>query len=302
MSPLVVVVGPTAAGKSDLAVALSHRLGGEVVNADSMQLYRGMDIGTAKLPLEEREGVPHHLIDVLDPRDDASVAWFQQEARARADEIRSRGAVPVLVGGSSLYVRAVVDHLDFPGTVPEVRDRWKARLDEIGAEALHAELARVAPEAAAVILPSNSRRVVRALEVTEITGKPFVATMPPYESVVGDVVQIGVDVPRDVLDERITTRVDRMWEAGLVAEVEHLSEHGLVGSPTASRALGYAQVLAFLRGEISEDEARELTVKGTRAFARRQDRLFRKDPRTTWLPHDSASLVDDAVALVGAAT
>ncbi|GAA2079734.1 tRNA (adenosine(37)-N6)-dimethylallyltransferase MiaA [Aeromicrobium halocynthiae] len=296
--PLVVVVGPTASGKSRLAVELCLRLGGEVVNADALQLYRGMDIGTATTPPGERRGVPHHLIDVLDVAEAASVAAFQEQARAVVADCRGRGVVPVLVGGSSLYVRAVVDELDFPGTDPDVRARYAARLEAEGAEALHAELARVAPEAAAHILPSNGRRLVRALEVTEITGRPFRATMPPHRSVVGPVRMIGLDVPREVLDVRITERVDAMWEAGLLEEVRRLREQGLDDAPTAARALGYAQAAAQLDGELSEEQARATTARATSAFARRQDRLFRKDPRITWMPFDSPSLVEDAVAVV----
>lgn len=302
MSPsdrVVVVVGPTASGKSALAVDLCRAVGGEVVNADSMQLYRGMDVGTAKTPEAERAGVPHHLLDVLDLAEPASVATFQQQARGVLQQCLARGVTPVLVGGSSLYVRGVIDRLDFPGTDPEVRARWDARRAAEGAEALHRELARVAPEAAALILPSNARRLVRALEVTEITGEPFVAHMPAHESVLGDVRMIGLDVDRDELDERIVRRVDAMWAAGLVEEVRALRTRGLDEAPTASRALGYAQVLAHLRGECSEEEARAETVRGTRAFARRQDRLFRKDPRITWLRHDSPSLLADALAVVG---
>lgn len=296
--PVVAVVGPTASGKTRLSVELAHAVGGEVVNADSVQLYRGMDVGSAKATPDERDGVPHHLLDVLDPADEASVAAFQRAARAAIDDVRSRERVPILVGGSSLYVRAVLDPLDFPGTDPAVRARWAARLDEVGPEALHAELAARDPEAAAAILPTNGRRLVRALEVGELTGRPFVATMPDFVSVYPDVVMIGLDVPRDVLDARIDERVDRMWADGLVDEVRSLP--GLAGSPTASRALGYQQVLAFLAGELTEDEAREETKSGTRRFARRQDRMMRKDPRIHWLPFDDPALVQRAVALVRA--
>lgn len=298
--PLVVVVGPTASGKSRLAVELCLRLGGEVVNADALQLYRGMDIGTATTTVQERRGVPHHLVDVLDVAEAASVAAFQEQAREVVTDCRQRGVVPVLVGGSSLYVRAVVDELDFPGTDPDVRARYAARLEAEGAEALHAELARVAPEAAEHILPSNGRRLVRALEVTELTGRPFRATMPPHRSVVGPVAMIGLDVPREVLDVRIAERVDAMWEAGLLDEVRRLRAWGLDDAPTAARALGYAQAAAQLDGELSEQEARAATARATSAFARRQDRLFRKDPRIAWLPFDAPSLAEDAVSVVEA--
>lgn len=295
---VVAVVGPTASGKTRLSVELARAIGGEVVNADSVQLYRGMDVGSAKATTEERGGVPHHLLDVLDPTDEANVSVFQQQARAAIDDVRGRARVPILVGGSSLYIRAVLDPLDFPGTDPQVRERWAARLDEIGAESLHAELARRDPEAAAAILATNGRRIVRALEVGELTGRPFVATMPDHVSIYPDVTMIGLDLPRDVLDARIDERVDRMWIDGLVDEVRGLP--GLAGSPTASRALGYQQVLAFLAGEMTENEARAETKAGTRRFARRQERMMRKDPRIHWLAFDHPALVQRAVDLTRA--
>lgn len=298
---VVTVVGPTASGKSSLAVALARRLGdAEIVNADSMQLYRGMDIGTAKPSAAEREGVPHHLFDVLDVTEPAAVAAFQTWARAAIADCHGRGVTPIVVGGSALYVRAIVDRLDFPGTDPALRDRWIAELAARGSEALHAELAQRDPAAAAQILPTNERRIVRALEVIDLTGEPFAATMPPYESVYDGLTMLGLDVPRDVLDVRLAERVDQMWAAGFVEEVRALREAGLEDGRTAGRALGYQQILAFLRGEMTEDEAREATVTGTRKFARRQDRLFRKDPRIHWLPYDAEDLVEQAVALVGA--
>ena len=298
---VVTVVGPTASGKSSLAVAIAGRLGdAEIVNADSMQLYRGMDIGTAKPSAAERGGIPHHLFDVLDVTESAAVAEFQSWARAAITDCQARGVTPIVVGGSALYVRAVLDRLDFPGTDPVVRDRWKAELAARGPEALHAELARRDPAAAAQILPTNDRRVVRALEVIDLTGEPFVATMPPYESVFEGLTMLGLDVPRDVLDVRLTERVDQMWAAGFVDEVRALRAAGLEDGLTASRALGYQQILAFLRGETTEAEAREATVTGTRKFARRQDRLFRKDPRIHWLPYDADDLVDQALDLVHA--
>lgn len=293
---IVGVVGPTASGKSRLAVELAQRLGGEVVNADSMQLYRGMDIGTAKPTAAERSGVPHHLFDILDVSETATVAEFQALARAAITECHSRGVTPIVVGGSALYVRAVFDQLDFPGTDAAVRDRWAGELDSRGSEALHAELARRDPAAAAQILSSNGRRIVRALEVIELTGEPFAATMPVFESIYGGLTLIGLDVPREQLDVRLAERVDAMWAAGFVDEVQALREVGLDDGHTASRALGYQQILAFLRGEMTEDEAREATVTGTRKFARRQDRDFHKDPRIHWLPYDAEDLVEQAVA------
>ena len=279
---VIAVVGPTAAGKSDLGVFLAKELGGEVVNADSMQLYRGMDIGTAKLTPEERDGVPHHLLDIWDVTETASVAEYQRLARAEIDRLLAAGRWPVLVGGSGLYVRGAVDKMEFPGTDPEVRARLEEELRLRGSGALHARLAAADPEAATAILPSNGRRIVRALEVIEITGKPFTANLPGHDSVY-DTVQIGVDVARPELDERIATRVDRMWEAGLVDEVRALEAQGLCEGRTASRALGYQQVLAALAGECTLDEARAETVRATKRFARRQDSWFRRDPRVHWL-------------------
>lgn len=305
--PIGVVVGPTASGKSELAIALARRFAergtpGEIINADSMQLYRGMDIGTAKLGAHERGGVPHHLLDVLDVSAAASVAEFQAWARDAIADCHERGVRPILVGGSSLYVRAVIDRLDFPGTDAEVRARWTAELAAQGPEALHALLARRDSEAAASILPSNGRRIVRALEVIELTGS-FTATLPAHAeaSVYDNAVLIGLDVPRDQLDDRIVRRVDAMWAAGFVDEVRRLQPL-LQGTPTAERAIGYQQVLAFLRGEISEEEARAATATATRKFARRQDRMFHQDPRVHWLRFDSPTLLDDASELMGGAS
>ncbi|MGA4981194.1 tRNA (adenosine(37)-N6)-dimethylallyltransferase MiaA [Streptomyces cellulosae] len=286
---VIAVVGPTAAGKSDLGVFLAQRLGGEVVNADSMQLYRGMDIGTAKLTPEERGGVPHHLLDVWDVTETASVAEYQRMARARIDALLAEGRWPILVGGSGLYVRGAVDNLEFPGTDPEVRARLEEELALRGPGALHARLAAADPDAARAILPSNGRRIVRALEVIEITGRPFTANLPGHASVY-DTLQIGVDVARPELDERIARRVDRMWEAGLVEEVRALEAQGLREGRTASRALGYQQVLAALAGECTLEEARAETVRATKRFARRQDSWFRRDPRVHWLSGAAADL------------
>ncbi|GAB7030572.1 tRNA (adenosine(37)-N6)-dimethylallyltransferase MiaA [Streptomyces sp. NPDC021749] len=297
---VIAVVGPTAAGKSDLGVALARHLGGEVINADSMQLYRGMDIGTAKLTPEEQQGVPHRLLDVWDVTRTASVAEYQRLARAEIDRLLAEGRTPVLVGGSGLYVRGAIDALEFPGTDPEVRARLEAELAEEGSGALHARLATADPEAARAILPGNGRRIVRALEVIEITGRPFTANLPGHEAVY-DTVQIGVDVARPELDERIARRVDRMWEAGLVDEVRRLEAEGLREGLTASRALGYQQVLAQLAGECTEEQAREETVRATKRFARRQDSWFRRDPRVHWFSgaaEHRAELPEQALALV----
>ncbi|MEV4064151.1 tRNA (adenosine(37)-N6)-dimethylallyltransferase MiaA [Nonomuraea dietziae] len=288
--PVIAVVGPTAAGKSDLAVDLALRLGGECINTDSMQLYRGMDIGTAKLTQEERRGVPHHLLDIWDVTVTASVAEYQRLVRPLMDAIE----VPILVGGSGLYVRAALDDLDFPGTDPSIRARLEDELAEVGSGALYERLRALDPKAAEAILPSNGRRIVRALEVIELTGRPFSASMPSYDALYPSV-QIGVEVPRPVLDERIESRVRRMWEAGLVDEVRGLLPLGLAHGRTAGRALGYAQVLRFLQGEWSEEQAFEETVRATRRFARRQESWFRRDPRVVWLPFDAGDLLQQAL-------
>lgn len=296
---IVAVIGPTASGKSALALDIARSRGDcEIVNADSMQLYRDMDIGTAKPTVTERFDIVHHLFDVLDVTETASVAEFQSQARAAIDGCRGRGVTPIVVGGSALYVRAVLDRLEFPGTDAAVRDRWAAELSARGSEALHAVLAQRDPAAAARILPSNGRRVIRALEVVELTGRAFTASMPAYESVYDDVTIIGLDLPRDDLDERLAERVDRMWRDGFVEEVRRLRARGLEDGLTASRALGYRQILGFLRGELSEEEARAATTAATRKFARRQDRLFRKDPRIRWLRYDADDLVEQALAML----
>jgi tRNA dimethylallyltransferase len=295
-SPVIAVVGPTAAGKSDLAVELALALDGEIVNADAMQLYRGMDIGTAKLSPAERRGVPHHLLDVLDVRDEASVAAYQRQARAVLAEIAGRGRRGLLVGGSGLYVRAALDQLDIPPTDAVVRARWEAELAAVGSDRLHARLAEADPVAAANILPTNGRRVVRALEVVELTGRPFSASLPREHEYAVPAVQLGLTVPRPVLDERIAVRVDRMWAAGLVEEVRGLVAAGLREGRTASRALGYAQLLRLLAGEGDDAEARADTVRATRKFARRQESWFRRDPRVHWLPADDPALPAQALA------
>jgi tRNA dimethylallyltransferase len=294
---VIAVVGPTASGKSDLAVDLALRLGGEVINADSMQLYRGMDIGTAKLGGPERRGVPHHLLDVWDVTRTASVAEYQELARTTMDEVRGRGRVPLLVGGSGLYVRAALDDLEFPGTDPVVRARLEAELAERGPGPLHERLRAQDRPAAEAIRAGNGRRIVRALEVIEISGRPFTATLPDHRYRY-DAVQIGLMVPRAELDERITLRVRRMWDAGLVEEVRALEAAGLRDGLTASRALGYAQVLRFLAGEWTQEQAIEETARCTRRFARRQESWFRRDLRVHWLPYDTPDLLVPALAAV----
>jgi tRNA dimethylallyltransferase len=297
--PVITVVGPTATGKSGLSLRLARALGGEIVNADSMQLYRGMDIGTAKLAPSERGGVRHHLLDIWEVTRTASVSEYQRLARAAISEIRDRGRIPILVGGSGLYVRAAIDQLEFPGTDPLLRDGLEAELAECGAAAMHARLQRADPAAAAAILPGNGRRIVRALEVIQLSGRPFSATLPGYESLY-PAVQIGLRLPRAELDRRIAGRVSQMWQAGFVAEVRELAGRGLRTGRTASRALGYAQVLRFLAGEWPEQQAAAETVRATRRFARRQEAWFRRDPRITWLEADEPGAADRALALLRA--
>jgi tRNA dimethylallyltransferase len=281
---LVVVVGPTATGKSALAVTLAQRLGGEVVNADSMQLYRGMDIGTAKLSPDERAGVPHHLLDVWDVTETASVADYQRRARECIDSLLSRRVTPVLVGGSGLYVRAVVDPITFPGTDRDLRAALEQELEEIGSPAMHARLAAVDAAAAAVISPANSRKVVRALEVVELTGRPFLTELPRYDAAATyEAIHVGLDLDTAALDERVEQRVARMFAAGLEDEVRALDAIGLRSGFTASRALGYAQLLAVIDGRIDRERARGETVRATRRFVRRQRSWFRRDPRIRWL-------------------
>ena len=295
---MVTVVGPTAAGKSALSIALAQELGGEVVNADSMQLYRGMDIGTAKLTPAERQGVPHHLLDIWDVTVTAAVAEYQALARAAIDDILARGRVPLLVGGSGLYVRAVLEEFAFPGTDPAIRARLEEELAANGPAPLFERLRHWDPAAAEKILPSNGRRIVRALEVIELTGRPFTASLPVptphYRSV-----QIGVDREPAELDDRIAVRVDLMWAAGLVEEVRGLLPAGLREGRTASRALGYQQALAQLDGVLPEEEAKADTVRATRRFVRRQRSWFRRDPAIHWLDGASDTLVADALAVTG---
>lgn len=296
LRPVVAVAGPTAAGKSELSLSLAHALDGEVVNADSMQLYEGMDIGTAKLSRAEQAGVPHHLLGIWPVTQTASVSEYQALARRAIDDIRNRGRTPIVVGGSGLYVRAAIDRLQFPGTDPDLRASLEDELARVGSAALHAKLAAVDPAAAAAILPGNGRRIVRALEVIELSGGPFRATLPEYEAVY-PVVQLGVEIPRPVLDRRIDLRLARMWDRGLVDEVRRLERVGLREGRTASRALGYAQVLRFLAGEWTEAEALAQATQATRQFVRRQESWFRRDPRIVWL-RASPDIADAALAVV----
>jgi tRNA dimethylallyltransferase len=288
----IAVVGPTATGKSALAIELALRLGGEVVNADAMQLYRGMDIGTAKVTDPERRGVPHHLLDVLEVTETASVAAYQRQARAVMEELLAAGRVPILVGGSGLYIQAVLDELDFPGTDPALRTRLESELDTVGAAALHARLDKLDPAAARAILPSNGRRIVRALEVIELTGRPFSATLPRSGPARYDTLLIGLDMPAPELDARVDARVRNMFDAGLVTEVRALENRGLRVGRTASRALGYQQVLAAFDGNDDLAAAAIETARATRRFVRRQRSWFRRDHRITWLDATRPDLAD----------
>jgi tRNA dimethylallyltransferase len=293
--PLVIaVVGPTASGKSELALRLAETVGGEVVSADAMQLYRGMDIGTAKLPVAERRGVPHHQIDVLDVTDEATIAAYQVDARRSIDDIRSRGLHPVVAGGSGLYVRAALDHLEIPPTDPEVRGRLEAEAEQRGSEPLFAALSERDPVAAQSIGRHNVRRVIRALEVVEITGRPFSASMPERRHLL-PTVMVGLRPPRDLLDVRIDSRVEQMWRDGLVDEVRSLVPRGIRRGRTASRALGYAQALAQLDGTMTRERAVAETAQATRRYARRQESWFRPDPRISWVDPTVDGALDDAV-------
>lgn len=297
--PIVAVVGSTASGKTGLSLDLAERLGGEIVNTDAMAVYRGMDIGTAKPAAAERRGIPHHLLDLLDVTEPLSVADFQHQARAVIADLRGRGVPPVLVGGSALYTRAILDRFEFPGTDPVVRARLEAELEEVGSVVLHDRLRELDPESADRIIVENGRRVVRALEAIEITGRPYSASLPRLEYADPRTVQVGVDIDRPTLDARIEQRVARMFEDGFVEEVKRLLVAGLARGRTASRAIGYREVAAYLDGDLTLDRAREQTATATRRFARRQDGWFRKDPRVTWVRYDDPDRVATALAAIG---
>ncbi|MDR7329519.1 tRNA (adenosine(37)-N6)-dimethylallyltransferase MiaA [Corynebacterium guangdongense] len=285
MTTPIAIVGPTASGKSALSLVLAHELDGEIVNVDSMQLYRGMDIGTAKLTVTEREGIPHHMLDVWDVTEAASVARYQREAVAAVEEIASRGKRPILVGGSMLYVQSLVDDWQFPPTDPAVRAKFEARLADIGVDALHAELAGVDKQAAETIEDKDPRRTVRALEVIELTGQPYQASQPPRDAAPRwGTILLGLRTTPEWLNPRIDVRTRQMFEQGLVAETQGLIEdHGLLEDSTAGRAIGYAQVFAHLRGEYDLETAVERTVTGTRRYVRRQRSWFNRDKRINWL-------------------
>lgn len=299
MARPIAVIGPTGTGKSDLALEVAERLGGEIINADAMQQYRGMDIGTAKVPPTGRRGIAHHQLDVLDVTDTATVARYQHAAVADVEAIAARGAVPIIVGGSMMYVQALLDDWAFPATDPAVRSRWESRLAEVGTAGLHAELARLDPAAAAAILNTDGRRIVRALEVVELTGKPFAASAPSIGSARWDTAIVGLDWETTVLDARLARRTAAMFDAGLVDEVVALIARGLRDGVTAARALGYAQVLEALDaggGAAEIDRAREATFIGTRRYVRRQRSWFRRDRRITWLDGSSGGLADAVLA------
>ena len=284
MSKVIVICGATATGKSDIAIEVAQELGAEIINADSMQLYRGMDIGTAKLTVEERKGIPHHLLDVLDVSEDSTVAWYQEQARAAITEIHGRGKDAVIVGGTGLYIKAILDDLNFPDTDPEVRAKLEAELAEFGAAALFTRLEELDPAAALAIDRANTRRVIRALEVIEITGMPFTANLPREDSSrYPDALQFGLVMDREHLRERIDQRVNRMWDAGFVDEVDRLIIQGIGNGSTAQRALGYAQIIAMRSGTMTEEEAKEDTKRASRQYARRQETWFSRDARIQWV-------------------
>ena len=284
MSKLIIITGATATGKSDLAVAVAKELKAEIISADSMQLYKGMDIGTAKLTLEERKAIPHHLLDVVSIKEDVSVSWYQEVAREKIDQLRNQGKNVVVVGGTGLYIKAILDDLNFPDTDPDVREKLSVEAEKIGGDAMHKRLSKLDPAAGLAIPKENVRRVVRALEVIEITGKPFTAVLPRIDSSkYPDAMQFGLAMNRETLDARIDNRVSRMWDLGFVDEVESLIDNGILEGRTAQAAIGYAQIIRMKHGEFDDAFAREDTARATRQYARRQETWFSKDLRITWL-------------------
>jgi tRNA dimethylallyltransferase len=284
---VIVICGATATGKSDIAVEVAQEIGAEIINADSMQLYTGMDIGTAKLSVNERGGIPHHLLDILSVKEDSTVAWYQEIARRTIDEVHQRGNHALIVGGTGLYIKAILDDLNFPDTDPVIRARLEMQAIELGSAALFAKLQELDPAAALAIDRANTRRIVRALEVIEITGKPFTANLPREDSSrYPDAIQCGLVMEREHLRERIDARVDRMWDAGFVSEVDSLIEAGILEGSTAQRALGYSQIIAMRASTINEEEAKEETKRSSRQYARRQETWFSRDARIQWVaPH-----------------
>lgn len=284
---VIVICGATATGKSDIALEIAEKIGAEIINADSMQLYTGMDIGTAKLSVAQRRGIPHHLLDVLSVKQDSTVAWYQQLAREQISEIHSRNQHVVLVGGTGLYIKAVLDDLNFPDTNPEVRARLESEAEEYGSDSLFVRLQDLDPAAALAIDRANTRRIIRALEVIEITGKPFTANLPRADSSrFPDALQFGLVMERDHLRERIDLRVEKMWEQGFLGEVDALIADGILEGSTAQRALGYSALIAMRAGHMTEVEAKEETKRSTRQYARRQETWFSRDARIQWIaPH-----------------
>ena len=294
---VIAIVGPTAVGKTALSLDIAEKFSAEIINADAMQIYKGMDIGTAKLPLSQRRGIIHHQIDVLDPIDEANVSQYQKQARETINDLLTKNVQPMLVGGSGLYVNSVLEDLEFPGTNLEVRAKYEEILDEQGVEVLYKMLKKIDPNAAQNILPNNARKIVRALEVNEFTGKAFNAKLPEPSPIFSDV-RIALDMPRDLLDKRISDRVYQMFEDGFVDEVKSIEKNLRLGK-TAPRALGYSQVLSLLSGEISENEAITLTINATKKFARRQLSWFRRDPLIHWLDATSPDLFEESLRLIG---
>ncbi len=279
-----VICGATATGKSELALELAEEIKAEIINADSMQLYRGMDIGTAKVPLNQRRGISHHGLDLLEVNEDSTVAWYQSFAREKISEIGNRGAHVLIVGGTGLYIKAILDDLNFPDTDPEIRGALTAEAEKLGIDVLFQRLEKLDPAAALAIDRANVRRVIRALEVIEITGKPFTANLPRGDSSrYPNAKQFGLSMDREKLSSRIDDRVELMWEEGLVKEVEQLLIAGITEGRTAQRALGYSQVIAYLDGRMSQSEAKEDTKRATRQYARRQETWFSRDGRIQWI-------------------
>lgn len=282
--PLIIICGPTATGKSELALAVAEKYDGEIINADSMQLYQGMDIGTAKLSLAERGGIPHHLLDILTVDQDASVAAYQKLARESIAEIQGRNKAVIIVGGTGLYIKSIIDEMNFPETDPDLRAKLESEAELLGAAELYSRLRLLDPEAAAAIEPANTRRIIRALEVIEVTGKPYSANLPSDNSVrFPDALHIGLTMERASLAPRIEARVHRMFDQGLVGEVEHLIGQGLLEGATARRAIGYAQAIALINKEMAREEAIEQTIVATRQYVRRQETWFKRDQRIQWI-------------------
>jgi tRNA dimethylallyltransferase len=288
---LIVIAGATATGKSELAIAVAKEINAEIINADSMQIYKGMDIGTAKLSIEDRGGIAHHLLDILEVSQDSTVAWYQNLAREKITELHVEGKNVVVVGGTGLYIKSILDELNFPDTDPQVRKSLELEAEKIGTDALFERLEKLDPAAAIAIDRANLRRVIRALEVIEITGKPFTANLPREESSrYPNAMQFGLVMEREHLIERIDARVEKMWQLGFVDEVKKCIDSGMLNGRTAQLALGYSQIVALLNGTMTEAEAKEDTKRATRQYARRQETWFSRDRRITWISPVQARL------------